>query len=129
MIAERITGLRGETLYRERIFEPLRMDNTFFDQDGGIPVGISRAYYDRYGNGRFTDATETNAIRTSMAGGIVSTPEDLLLFARAVFSDGPILSMEARQALLVNTELPFSVSTAVTRAAKLECGTGPLRIN
>ncbi len=108
MIAERITGLRGETLYQNRIFTPLGMNNTFFDQDGGIPAGISRAYYDRYDNGQFTDVTETNGVRASMAGGIVSTPEDMLRFARAVFNDGPILNAASRQALLVNTELPFA---------------------
>lgn len=107
LIAEHITGQRGETLYQERIFSPLGMTNTFFDQDGGIPTGISRAYLDRYDNNRIVDVTETNAIRSSMAGGIVSTPEDMLRFARALFNDGSLLSTASRRNLLTFPEVPF----------------------
>ena len=107
LILERVTGERGETLLQDRIFTPLGLADTWFDQDGGIPVGISRAYFDRYGTGRVTDVTETNAIRASMAGGIVSTPRDLAVFLKALIDDGDVLGTGGPEALLFQPNVPF----------------------
>ncbi len=109
LIAERITGERGEELFQERIFTPLGMVNTFFSQEvsAPMPTGIARAYLDQNGNGRFTDVTEVSAIRTSMAGGIVSTPEDLFRFARGLFVEGRLVSQATLTAMTSASELPF----------------------
>jgi len=107
LILERVTGRRGEELLYDRIITPLGMSDTWFDQDGGIPTGISRAYYDRYGTGLVTDVTETNAIRASMAGGIVSTPQDLGIFFRALVTNDGALGTNGLAAILFQPELPF----------------------
>ncbi len=109
LIAEQITGERGDELFQERIFTPLGMVNTYFSQDGSaaMPTGIARAYEDRNDNGRFTDVTEVSAIRTSMAGGVVSTPEDLFRFAQGLFVEGRLVSQATLTAMSSISELPL----------------------
>ncbi|MFK7933274.1 MAG: serine hydrolase domain-containing protein [Saprospiraceae bacterium] len=91
MIAEHITGKTGAELYRERIFEPLSMDNTFFKQGENIPNGIVRGYSDEEGNQTLIDRTNLTFAHASMAGGIVSNVEDLNKYLKANIYPNPTL--------------------------------------
>ncbi len=93
MIAENITGKMGATLYRERIFRPLGMTNTFFKQDTNIPTAIVRGYSDEEGNKVLIDRTEMAFAHTSMAGGIVSNVLDLKKYMQAIVTqEGGLLN-------------------------------------
>lgn len=107
LILETVTNTSGEALYQNHIFTPLGLTETYFSQAGVIPTGISRAYLDRYDQGTLIDVTETAAIRGSMAGGIVSTTNDLATFFQALLN-GNFLGPDGLALLLFQPDLPFA---------------------
>lgn len=84
MVIEKVTGTPLAQEVRARIFEPLGLTNSFFEESETIPGGFVHGYI---GDEDYTHAS----LSTWAAGGIVSNAEDLSTFARALFG-GKLLS-------------------------------------
>jgi D-alanyl-D-alanine carboxypeptidase len=88
MIVERATGNPLVYEVRQRIINPLGLQNTFFDPEEINAAGVARGYVGR------RDYTDINMSFVWAAGGMVSTAEDLGRFIKAL-SEGALLGPEA----------------------------------
>lgn len=89
LVAEAVTGQPIATQLRQRFFEPLGMHHTFFGGDEPAP-GRSQNYI-RLDGELLETGTNLDYGWYWTAGAILSTAEDLTLFARALFG-GQLLS-------------------------------------
>lgn len=87
MIVEKATGNTLASEMRQRIFNPLQLDNTHFTpyEDAGEPMA--------HGYGRSTDQSAVSMSFAFATANIVSTTKDLQGFARALFG-GELLAPE-----------------------------------
>lgn len=88
MIVERVTGNPLVYEVRQRIINPLGLQNTFFDPEEIDAAGVAHGYV---GN---RDYTNMNMSFVWAAGGMVSTAEDLGRFVKAL-CEGALLKPEA----------------------------------
>jgi CubicO group peptidase (beta-lactamase class C family) len=89
-IIEQATDSTVSEQFRERITEPLGMENTFFAPEEEVPGGYVHNYADINGDGKLDDISDTfdESFQISGAdGGIVTTPADLSRFSRGLFKD------------------------------------------
>ncbi|MDJ0840138.1 MAG: serine hydrolase domain-containing protein [Acidobacteriota bacterium] len=109
MIIESVTGDQYVNQLRRRILVPLGLRRTYLAGSEPVPPDRARAYYND-GSGELLDVTE--ALDMSWlwaAGALISIPEDLMVFARALF-EGELLQADSLQAMLTTTSpiTPFS---------------------
>jgi len=95
LIAEQVTGQDAATLYRQRVIEPLGLQNTWFVPYETAPVNLISGY-DRDmiplpGLYELVPSSLSAATAAFTSGAIVSTAEDLLKFYMGLFS-GKLLS-------------------------------------
>lgn len=90
-ILEAITGKNYAKNLKERITEPLGLENTYYGSK--INPEASEAYSYKWEGGGFVPETETNMQIPHGAGAVVSTVEDITLFLEALF-DGGLLAEE-----------------------------------
>jgi len=87
---ETVTGQPFAVEMRKRIFDPMGLKHTYVEVFEKVPVKIARGYEfnedgsvievgDKYQGGGLPD------------GALVSTPEDMMIFMRALFGDGKLL--------------------------------------
>jgi CubicO group peptidase (beta-lactamase class C family) len=96
LIVERASGRTFATFLRERIFQPLGMNNTLAHEDG-ISTVTNRAFGYTQEQGRWTrtDQSQTSAVLGD--GGIYSSIDDLAKWDAALY-DGRLLPQKALQA-------------------------------
>ncbi|MFE2584411.1 serine hydrolase domain-containing protein [Streptomyces sp. NPDC059378] len=86
LLIEKLTGLPVGTAYRKRIFDPLKLHDTFYVHPGtGIPGRHAHGYLtpDKAG-APLVDATEQTASWAQSAGAIISSTRDLGTFYAAL---------------------------------------------
>lgn len=116
VIAENITGKTGAELYKQQIFAPLGMNNTYFNQDNIIPSQTVRGYGDEESNLTLTDRTEMTFAHSSMAGGIISNVADLKTYLQAIVKkDGGLLNANLVSKLAVVKEVTGEDKTKSTK--------------
>jgi CubicO group peptidase (beta-lactamase class C family) len=89
-IIEKATDSTVGEQFRERIFEPLGMKNTFYASEEDIPGGYVNHYVDINGDSQLDDISNKfdPSFQISGAdGGIVTTPADLSKFSRGLFKN------------------------------------------
>ena len=84
---------------RDRITDPLELDNTFFAGEEEIPGGYVSGYWDFDQNGTLDNINIANLSWAWSTGAIVSNTEDLDTFARNLF-DGDLLQPETLAQML-----------------------------
>ncbi|TMM57913.1 beta-lactamase family protein [Maribacter algarum] len=107
MIAKQLTGQTGTALYTSKIFDPLGMSNSFFNEDGTIPDDLTRGYFDENGKGNFIDITQRSFAAHSMAGGAVSTVAELHRFVKTFWNGNSLVSEETKNEITTLDEIPF----------------------
>ncbi|MBE9098296.1 serine hydrolase [Vacuolonema iberomarrocanum] len=111
LIIEAATDSTLTTQFRERIIDPLDLNNTFMP-DEDIPGGYQPGYIDLDGDGTFDlNAEDADLERFGGAGALVSTVEDLARFSQALF-EGELVSSDALQEMItggvtISTEDPL----------------------
>ncbi len=89
-LVEKVSGQSLEAYFRQRVFEPLGMDDTFFNvPPDKQPRLVGR--YQRKEDGRFAEQPSPPAKPVeffSGGGGLHSTAEDYLKFTRAIMAGG-----------------------------------------
>ena len=84
-IIEKVSGKTYEQVLQEKIFTPLKMNNSGYDHESPIIKNRASGYY-RNGN-YFVNANYIDMSVPYAAGGIYSTVEDLYLWDRALYSE------------------------------------------
>ena len=104
VIIEKITGKSYEQVLQDKIFTPLGMLNTGYDNNRNVLKNRASGYANRYGRG---DYLNTNYIDMSIpyaAGSIYSTVEDLYIWDQALYTEK--LLPKKYMNLLFNTHIP-----------------------
>jgi D-alanyl-D-alanine carboxypeptidase len=91
--------------YRERIIEPLGLQNTFLGGAETIPGGYSPSYTDINGDGKLDNTGGASLLFESASGGLVSHVQDLSRFAQGLFN-GELLSPAALEELITGSGIP-----------------------
>ena len=99
MVIEQVLGQPLEEVYEERIFAPLDMDDSLFPaSSAAIPephlVGITAQNQPA---GQTVDATDWNPSFTKAAGEVISTLDDLTLWAHALFTGEDVLTPDLQK--------------------------------
>jgi D-alanyl-D-alanine carboxypeptidase len=97
IIIERITGQALADVFRERIFEPLGMNDTFLWNDVPKPeFGLPFSYFESPFD---LETTTWNMSQGWAAGGVISTAEDMTIFMRAL-RNGELFQNESTLAVM-----------------------------
>jgi D-alanyl-D-alanine carboxypeptidase len=101
-IIEQATDSNVSEQFRERIIEPLGMENTFFAPEEDVPGGYVQNYADINGDGKPDDISDTFDPSYQISGtdgGIVTTPEDLSRFSQGLFK-GELLAPDTLEQMV-----------------------------
>jgi D-alanyl-D-alanine carboxypeptidase len=93
MIIEAVTGNPWPEEVRNRIIEPLGLAQTTIGNDGQMPEPHARGYYQFPDGGPLVDVTLLDPSAGDAGGAIISTPEDVTRFFRALLG-GELLAPE-----------------------------------
>lgn len=95
MIAEAVSGKPLGQLYREFIFAPLELKNSYYDESDPIPAGTAKGYLDLYTNGNVinNESLYQNELYNA-DGGIATNVQDMLTFFTALRT-GRIISEDS----------------------------------
>lgn len=85
LLVEEITGLPYWQLCRERILDPLGMNDTWLEGHEDVRIPMSHPY--SLNDGEYTDAMQINGCLDWAAGGHVSTVADIDRFLRGAFNN------------------------------------------
>jgi D-alanyl-D-alanine carboxypeptidase len=98
MIIEKVTGKSYEQVIKERIFDPLRLRDTYFIGEGKLPANTAQGYYDLYNNGTIVNVSNYNT--ASGYGGMYSTVFDLQTFIEALLIEKTLVSSFSLEQML-----------------------------
>jgi D-alanyl-D-alanine carboxypeptidase len=94
VMIEAVEGDHIEKVFNRRIFEPAEMANTSFGRYPR-PDLLAHGFDDADGDGQLEDVTDFDVGDQLADGGVISTAEDMVKFARALFVDGVLLGPNA----------------------------------
>ncbi|MBC7869923.1 MAG: beta-lactamase family protein [Chitinophagaceae bacterium] len=100
LVLEAAAGEPLNVLVRERILDPLALENTYTQIQEDLPDGIVHGYADVDGSGELVDVRDYNDGAGLGDGALVSTTGDLSRFYQALLQDRTLLSEESMLALL-----------------------------
>jgi D-alanyl-D-alanine carboxypeptidase len=120
-IAEELTGKKLAALFRERIYTPLGMSNTYLEIRDDR--NVARSYADLYNNGQLMDVTIFDRAEgdDEADGGLISTAEDLYRFMTGLFNgqllpDSILTEMKRKQLSSCNsTECEYGLGLEIWR--------------
>ncbi|MCP4414892.1 MAG: beta-lactamase family protein [Gammaproteobacteria bacterium] len=96
MIIEQVTGSEIATVFRNRLFDPLNLNGTYFAEEEAIVGTMAHAWFDLDGDGNLEDISSfpITAIYSTgwTAGAQFSTAEDLANWSHALFYNRNVLS-------------------------------------
>ncbi len=102
MIVDAATGVNHADILRNKIFEPLGMQDTYYYWYDQLPEGkIAQGYFDLYNNGNIENLTNWNTGSGNGYTGVYSTVWDMYLFAKALYVDKTILTQASLDEMLV----------------------------
>lgn len=99
MVIEQVTGKPMAEVFQERIFGPLAMTSTVFP-GGSAAIGdphLAGLTEQGQPSGQTIDATDWNPSEAFTAGEVISTFDDLKIWADALFTGDGILTPESQQ--------------------------------
>ncbi len=94
-VIEQVTGSTYEEFLRQRIFEPLGMNDTGYDHNDPALPGMARGYDFDAEAGKLREASYIDMTVPGGAGGLYSTVRDLLIWHQAL-SDDRLLTPASR---------------------------------
>jgi D-alanyl-D-alanine carboxypeptidase len=102
VMIEAVEGAHIEAVFNRRIFGPAEMTNTSFGRYPR-PASLARGFDDADGDGQLEDVTEYDVGDQLADGGVISTAEDMVKFARALFVEGVLLGPNALKRATTDT--------------------------
>jgi D-alanyl-D-alanine carboxypeptidase len=107
LIVEQLTGQKVGEAIEQRILQPLRLANTSFPSTPEMPEPYAHGYDAPPGGGALRDLSRTNPDVAWTAGAMISTLDDLRLWARAL-ATGALLSPAMQRERLETTAIPIA---------------------
>ncbi|MBK6364951.1 MAG: serine hydrolase [Saprospiraceae bacterium] len=83
MILDKVTGKTTVLLYREKILNPLKLENSYYFWHDPVPPNTAQGYFDFYNNGTIVNITNYNTGSGNGYGGMYITVYDLQTFIEA----------------------------------------------
>lgn len=102
IMIEAVEGDHIEAVFNRRVFEPAEMIDTSFGRFPR-PDRLARGFDDANGDGQLEDVTEFDVGDQLADGGVISTAEDMVKFARALFVNGVLLGPNALKRATTDT--------------------------
>jgi D-alanyl-D-alanine carboxypeptidase len=88
LVVEKVTGRSVEAVVKHRIIDRLNLDKTIYPNSPSVPKPYAHGYLSV--NGQLEDATEFDANAVRASGGLVSTLDDLRVWAHALANGSPL---------------------------------------
>lgn len=88
MLLEAVTGQTPAAVLEARVLSPMSLGDTLLDETGATPPGTARGYGDLTGLGDVYDVTEVSLGYGLLDAGVVSTADDLSVFAETLLIRG-----------------------------------------
>ena len=101
MVIEAATGRNHVALLREKIFEPLGLEDSYYYYQEALPAKrMAQGYFDLYNNNTLVNVSSYNTGTGNGLNGLYSTVYDLQKFVDALLRDKTILSQSSLDAML-----------------------------
>jgi D-alanyl-D-alanine carboxypeptidase len=100
MVIEQATGQDHAKLLREKVIQPLNLENTAYYWHDPLPSYTAQGYFDLYNNGSILNVTNYNTGSGNGYGGLYSNVYDLQLFIEALVREKRVLSAPMLEEML-----------------------------
>jgi D-alanyl-D-alanine carboxypeptidase len=100
MIIKEVTGLEAASAYRERLFTPLALEHTYVSGQEELPENTAHGWFDLDGDGAYDDLPSFTSFDTGIGGAVYATPEDLVLWSHALFSERRLVEAETFEQMI-----------------------------
>ncbi|MCB0568237.1 MAG: beta-lactamase family protein [Phaeodactylibacter sp.] len=107
MVIESATGRSHAELLREKILDPLGLQDSYYHWHEALPPFTAQGYYDLYNNGTILNLSNFNTGSGNGYGGLYSTVFDLQVFIEALFREKTLLQPESLETMLTYTEREY----------------------
>jgi D-alanyl-D-alanine carboxypeptidase len=104
MILDKVTGKNHSVALREKILNPLKLDNSYYFWHDPLPLNTAQGYFDFYNNGTIINITNYNTGSGNGYGGLYTTVFDLQAFIEALVRNKTILKQESLDQMLTFTK-------------------------
>ncbi len=105
MIIEQVSGKAIQEVYAERLFKPLGLQNTSWPTTSAMPAPYAHGITEQTRDGKQADATHRNPTWAFTAGQLISTVDDLKVWAKS-YATGSLLSPEMQKQRLTYVTFP-----------------------
>lgn len=105
MIIEQVSGKAIQEVYAERLFKPLGLRNTSWPTTSAMPAPYAHGITEQTLDGKQADATNRNPSWAFTAGQLISTVDDLKVWAKS-YTTGSLLSPEMQKQRLTYVTFP-----------------------
>lgn len=92
LVINRATGQDHAQLLREKVLDPLALDQSFYYWHDALPANVAQGYFDLYNNQTIINVTNFNTGSGNGYGGLYSNVFDLQTFIEALVRNKTILS-------------------------------------
>lgn len=99
MIIEEATGRSHAQLIKERIIQPLQLNETYYHWHDQLPEYVAQGYFDLYNNGTIVNMSNFNTGSGNGYGGMYANVFDMQVFIEALLRDKILLSENGLQEL------------------------------
>ncbi len=101
MVIDKATGRSHAALLREKIIEPLGLQQSFYYYHDALPVqGVAQGYYDLFNNGTIANVSSYNTGSGNGYTGLYTNVFDLLKFSEALFENKTLVSRNSLDQML-----------------------------
>ncbi|WMJ72926.1 serine hydrolase domain-containing protein [Cytophagaceae bacterium ABcell3] len=101
LVVDYATGVKHGKLLRDKILDPLRLNDTFYPFHDNLPEhGVAQGYFDLYNNGKIVNISNYNTGIGNGYNGLHSTVIDLHTFLEALLINKTVLSQESLDIML-----------------------------
>jgi len=100
MIIKEATGSEVAAEYRNRLWNPLALENMFLAGEEVLPENTAHGWFDVDGDGAYDELTSFTSFYSGVGGGVFSTAGDLARWSQALFHEDRVLSERSLDQML-----------------------------
>ena len=100
MCMDKVLGYHHSKALREMIWQPLGMNDTYYQSRDGLPNTVAQGYYDLYNNNTIVNVSNLITGSGNGYGGVFSTVNDLEKFMKAYYYDKTLVSEEGMATMM-----------------------------
>lgn len=100
MIIEEASGQDLDTIYNTYLWDDLSLENTYLATYEPLPENTAHGWFDLDGDGDYDEMPSSISFNSSTGGAVFTTPEDLALWAKALYHDQRVLGEAALEEML-----------------------------